>query len=249
MIMRKINSFIVAILLIPVGIVQSQDLPEILDNHYNAINIEALLEVENMQFTGTSYQMGMETSYTNIIARPMKSYMKVDANNQVMKQGYNGSIAWMISPWSSSPGPVVLDDVQTFVMRFHSDIDGVLWQYKKKGFAGSYVGKQSHDNGDAYVVELFTEGKGSHRLFIDPESYLVVKHEIIYLDDGGETITTSHISDYKTINGIPVPHEMEILVNGELTQKITVNNVEFNVEVDDSIFNIPSSTQSSSVTR
>lgn len=54
----------------------------------------------------------------------------------------------------------------------------------------------------------------------------------------GQFVET-YLSDYQEVDGMMIPHFTEAKMNGQSTQKITLQEVELNPELDDLIFSRP----------
>lgn len=53
---------------------------------------------------------------------------------------------------------------------------------------------------------------------------------------GTEALTSTFLSNYKMIDGTAVPFSIETRANGQVTGQINLDTVEYDKEVDESIF-------------
>ncbi len=58
---------------------------------------------------------------------------------------------------------------------------------------------------------------------------------------GQEVEAETYFSDYKEVGdaGVPVAHSMSVKMNGAVVQNLTLENIEMNLDVDDSLFAMP----------
>ena len=56
---------------------------------------------------------------------------------------------------------------------------------------------------------------------------------------GNETETDTYMSNYMMIDGIAVPGKTETKMQGQLLMTLLFDKVEFNVELDDALFEKP----------
>jgi hypothetical protein len=83
------------------------------------------------------------------------------------------------------------------------------------------------------------EGKESN-LYLDAETYLLIRTEATRNVQGQDLEMESSIGDYKTVDGITMAYSMESHVKGkEGGQAITVDKIELNPKVDAAMFKMP----------
>jgi hypothetical protein len=81
-------------------------------------------------------------------------------------------------------------------------------------------------------------------IYLDADEYLEIKNEQKRIVRGTETETETITGDYKEVEGLMVPFSSESGPKGSPSsakQKFTVEKVEFNVPINDSIFHMPAS--------
>ena len=89
---------------------------------------------------------------------------------------------------------------------------------------------------DATVLVATPKVGPSMKLYFDPESGLLVRSVVrLNSPEQGEIEQMSEPSDYRTVDGVKVPHKIVNTSPGQ-TVTITITKVENNVALDDAIF-------------
>ncbi len=237
--MKKIYLLLVsAILFFAVASnVQAQNLQEVLDNHFEAIGQEKLLEKETYTIQASIEQMGMEIPMTMKLKRPDKFRMEMEMQGQKMVQAYNGEKGWMIAPWVSSE-PQDLTGAELSQAMDQANFDGELYNYKEKGTEASLVGKVNVEDTPMYNIKLTDKNGTTKNYFIDAEDYLIRKVKARVNAQGQEVEVEQNLSDYKEFGGVKMPTKIESK-NPMGTAVITFKEISYNDNIDDSIFEKP----------
>lgn len=155
-------------------------------------------------------------------------------------QAYDGKIGWMIMPFQGKKDPEqmsaeILKDIDD-----QADLDGPLVDYKEKEHKVELVGKESVEGTDTYKLKVTLKNGTVQYFYLDADSYLEIKGEGKRTIRGTEMEGESTFGDYKEVEGLMLPHSVESGVKGSPNkQKITVEKVEINPEIDDSRFKMP----------
>jgi outer membrane lipoprotein-sorting protein len=128
---------------------------------------------------------------------------------------------------------------QADMMKSDADFDGALMDYKEKGHKVEFVGKEKLDSTDVYHLKITKKGGNIQHYFLDAESGIELK-TTAEMDQGGtkQNIETE-LSNYQAVDGIMIPHTVKQLVNGNPIVTMTIEKVEFNPTLDDSLFKMP----------
>ena len=111
-----------------------------------------------------------------------------------------------------------------------------LLNYKTNGMKFEVLPKEQVAGKDATVMVATPSVGPSMKLYFDPDSGLLVRSVVrLNAPDGSELEQTSEPSDYRTVDGVKVPHKIVNTSPGQ-TVTITIAKVENNVALDDAIF-------------
>jgi outer membrane lipoprotein-sorting protein len=237
--MKKITLFISVLLLVSGNMLQSQTLEDILKEHFSAIGQDAILKVKNMKLTGKMIQSGMEIPFIQMAKRPAK--VRVEGTFQALTfiQNFNGSEGWNVNPFTGATDPQPMSEDEIKSMKYQSDIDGMLWNWKDKGYTVTYDGKEDMEGTSCFKIKLVTGQDDTFTFYIDSESYIMIRSNTKIKVMGNETEADTYYGNYMQVEGMAVPAKIETKMNGQLAMTIVVDKVEINTELDDSLFEKP----------
>lgn len=236
----KKNIFISLIVaFVAISISSAQDLDNILDKHFETIGQKKLLKVKTVQATGKAVMMGMDSPFKMVSKRPNKILVTVEFQGAKIIQAYDGETAWMINPMMGSAEPMDVTGPEADGLIESGDLDGQLWNYKEKGHTLELEGTEEVDGDEAYVLKLTKKNGNIDYYYMETESYLILKIKSKTIMNGSETEAEALLSNYQEVNGYVMAFTIEQKYGGQTAMTIMMDEVETNVEVDDSIFSKP----------
>jgi len=166
--------------------------------------------------------------------------MEVTLQGMTAVTAWDGSVGWQVQPFQGriDPERMAADDVKG--PQLAADIDGPLVDAKGKGNTVESMGTEDVDGTDAYKLKVTLKNGGVRYVYLDPDYFL----EIRTLDQttirGVLTEQETDLGNYELVNGVYLPFSMEIgAKGGPKGQKITIDKVEANVEINDAVFHFP----------
>lgn len=220
------------------NVAQAQTLEKVLSEHFKATGQEELNKVTSYVIKAKVSQMGMEMPMLMKIKKPNMLYVEIDMQGQKMIQVYDGETGWMIAPWLS-PDPQVLEGEQLKqAIGQKNIIESELYNYKSKGHSAEFVGKVNMDGKETYKVKFTTADGTIKDYFIDANTNLATKVKAKVSANGQTVDVESNMMDYQKIDGITIPMKMEV-GSPMGTATIIMEEVKFNIDLDDSIFKQP----------
>lgn len=235
--MKKSILFLTAILMTAFLGTNAQTLDEVLDKHFKANGQEKLVAVKTYSIKAKISQMGTEMPLEMKMKRPDKFRMEMDVQGQKMIQTFDGEKGWVIAPWVS-PEPQELSGDQLKQAMEQANIDGELYNYEKNGLTVELTGKVKDGDSNAYLVKVTNDKGDVKSYFIDTEKYLINKVKAKVNAMGQTVEVEQRFAEYKNIDGIMIATKIES-VSPMGTATISMDEVKFNVEIDDAIFNKP----------
>lgn len=166
---------------------------------------------------------------------PNKSVFTVEVTGYgTVKEGFNGSAAWAVSPETGlrDKSAAELADVKRDG-DFYRDIR------LKEIYPGiSVKGKEKVGTREAYVL-LGPRAEGApDKLYIDTETWLLIRNDAERETTQGKLEIQSYYEDYKDVDGVKVPHILrQVTPMGEFVIKLT--ETKHNLPIDDAKFNKP----------
>lgn len=217
----------------------SQNLDEVLNNHFKAINQKEFSTVTTLIAKGKAIQMGMELPFTQIQKRPAKSYLEVEIQNMKLIQAYDGESGWTIEPWTGSIEPRDMSGPELKNIKQQADMDGDLFDWKKKGYQLELIGKEDLEGSDVFNLKLTKNDGDIFNYFIDAEAFVILKVNAKIKFENNTIESETILSNYKPVRSVLVAHATEIKVDGQTIMQLRIDNIEINPVVDDSKFKKP----------
>lgn len=237
--MKKIIAFVLGFVLIASTSVLSQDLESIMKEFYQVNNVDKLAKMKSVKATGKIMQSGMEMDFTNIVTRSGKLYLEVPIQGQLMKQVFDGENGWMVAPWSGSLDPIEMSGIQLKSIKRQADMDGMMVNYKEKGYTTTYEGEEDMEGSPVYVIKQVDKDGDTFIHYIDKDNYVTLKTKAIIHNQGSTIEAETYYSNYKPVDGILMPFNIESKMDGQMQSQIIMTGYEFNVKADDSLFKKP----------
>lgn len=120
-------------------------------------------------------------------------------------------------------------------------IDGPLMDYAAKGAALSIAGVDVVDGRRAFVLGARLASGGLHRLWIDAESFLEVRHDREFNDANGRIVVASvRYRDYRPFEGLLMPVTIETGGGpGQPVNRLVIERIALNPPIEDGVFDKP----------
>jgi len=172
------------------------------------------------------------------IAYPDKFRVDANVNGSQTIQVYNAGKAWVKSPAGTQDAPPPM--LAEFTANVRRDTIPLLIDAAEGRLTVRALPEQKgRDGRQMRVLEISGVSIDRVRLYIDSEM-LVAGQAYSRSDPGGRQILSEEVfSDYRTVNGVRVPFEAQLLQNGQPVLKRTLTNVVLNGPVPDSLFARP----------
>ena len=237
-------------LLLVGGVLFAQTADDIINKHFEATGgREKWARVYDMRMSGI-YVMGpgMEAPVNDInISKPFKgTYSDFTWQGMTAKNAMRGDSGWRYEPFSGKrdADPMSPNEIRT--TKLGDDPQGLLFNYKEKGYTVEYLGTDDMDGSDVYKLRLTTKDGDMVYYYIDVETNYILKQVTrIKLKDKEEKGATTYSDFRKTDYGVVVPFAHQGVDDDGKEQGGPVNftKVEVNVNIDPSLFDKPKSKQ------
>jgi len=173
--------------------------------------------------------------------RPRKSRLEIEFSGQTAVQVYDGTQGWKVRPYLNRHEVEPFTPAELEAAGAQADLDGALVDYAAKGTKIELEGVEQVEGRDAYKLKLTLNNKHVVHQWIDAQSFLDVKVEGTPRKlDGKPHAVAIFLRDYRTVNGLQIPHVIETVVQGvQRTEKIQIEKVVVNPRLDESRFAKP----------
>lgn len=237
--MKKITALLTVLLLATGSTLMCQSLDDVLGEHFAAIGQDNQLKVNSARMTGKMVQAGIEIPFVQMIKRPKKVRVEATFQDLTLIQTFNGEEGWSVNPFAgvTEPQPMSADEVRS--MNYTADMDGMLWDYANKGYTVTLEGSEDMEGTQCFVVKLVTDSGDTFTYYMDADTYIILRTNNKIMIMGNETETDTYQSNYMMVDGIAVPGKIETKMQGQVMMTLVVDKVEFNPELDDTLFEKP----------
>ena len=205
--------------------VKAQTADEIVDKYITAIGgKDNWKKVQSMKVDGAIQVQGLEIPYTVNAVHMKGSRFQGEFQGNVFIEITTPTKGWSQNPMmgKATLQPLTEDELKTKVDDL--DIQSPFIDYKEKGSAIEFLGKDEEDGNEYYKVKLTTKNKNESTYFFDTKTFLVYKQETVIKQQGQEIKMAVKSLDYQTVDGgIKVPFKVD---QGQMimaTKKVTVN--------------------------
>ena len=198
--------------------------------------------VQTQRISGTIYfDADTHGPFLAEFQRPGKMHNEVTIQDKTVVRTFNGKDSgWQINPFvgKNSPEQMSAEDIKN--ASSESDFDGPIVDAEVKGNTIEYAGAEKVEGRDAYKLKVtHKDGKVFFYSF-DARTFLLAKW-LGTRDVNGQPITwETFFHDYRDVSGLKFPFELVSDSPGtEYTQKIIVDRIEVDPQIDESHFGKP----------
>jgi outer membrane lipoprotein-sorting protein len=214
----------------------AQTLDEVLQKYYKAVNQEKLNTVQTMTIKGKVAVQGMELPMNMYQKRPNKLRTEATFQGLSVVTVYDGENGWTINPFMGQAEAQPLQDAQIEQTKDQADIDGYFVNYEKKGLKLELMPTETMDSILVYNITVTKPNGDVIYNYLDTRTGLIVKIKSKVNIQGTMTDAETCMNDYKTIDDLVYPGNIESKAGGQTMAKIIIDSVEFNKDLDDSLF-------------
>ena len=149
-----------------------------------------------------------------------------------VKIGYSGNNGWMQTP----EGVSKLKGAELEAAKQHANFYAVINLKKYVKFI--LAGKSKIGYRDVYVIDLQKSSGAVDRIFLDAESYLLVRMNTNHVNKGASAPSEIYYDDWHEVGGLKVPHVVTES-SPNRTTTLTIKEIKTNVPIDTKIFEKP----------
>lgn len=234
--MHKIRVALSCLLILAVAVVaSSQTVDDVINRAMNAAGGKAAfdqIKTIKMKMSGTMMgSMPMEMSMQMV--KPDKIRSDVTAMGMQMVQATDGT-----DYWTSQNGQVMDMDpasqqqFKNSMLQYTGDLSGM----QKMGIDLTYAGMEEIDGVQAEALNMaMTEQGMEGKMYFDKATGLFFKMTMV-TPMGPVAV---NMGDYKDVGGVKFPHSFEMFMGGQPMGTFTIDDVEVNVPIDESVFKRP----------
>jgi outer membrane lipoprotein-sorting protein len=188
--------------------------------------------------TGVALSEGFELALTVYAKRPnvARQELVIEIPGQppvTIVTVFDGAKAWMANPMTGNPAPVEMPASESATVKAQSDFDGALIDYQAKGYTVTLLDPAAVAGKKALHLRVSRADLPTQHIYLDPDTFVELR-----VTTEGAAAGDTDLSDYKSIEGIMVPHSIKISQGGSVQAELKILRVEFNTPMDDALFRV-----------
>ena len=222
--------------------VNAQTLDEILTKIFLARGgMDRILAIDSERISGRIAFGEISGPFLVELKRPLKMHMQLTVQNMTMVRIYDGKSGWANNPFNGQANPDPMSEQDLKNINEEADFDGPLVDHEEKGNKVELVGKEKFKDKDVWRLKLTTKNNDVRYYLYDAESFFLLKWEGQRRYAGKELPVQTFFSDYRDVSGLRFPFELDSGSSAmDITQKITIEKIELNPDINDAEFAKPS---------
>ncbi|MAE08256.1 MAG: hypothetical protein CL661_05800 [Bacteroidetes bacterium] len=235
--------FLVSFLICNFSIIQAQDVDEIIAKHIKAHgDTDKWDNIRSMKITGSFTAFSVEKDFFAIKTDNGTYYSELYLGQHKVIESFDGKSGWTIDPWQDFIFPRELNKSEINVFNQKADFFTPFYKYKEKGYKVELIGEQNVDGINTYVIKLTRPNGHSETWYLDTNTYLEYKCESDWVDFAYDSPAESYFDDFRNVDGIVIPFFIERTFS-QRDRILQIKDIEFNVDIDESIFEMPRSAE------
>jgi hypothetical protein len=202
--------------------------------------LERLRSVKTMLARGKFSAGSFRAAFLQENKGPDKVREELILQGLAQVRAYDGKTGWRVNPFGGRKDPELLAEDDMKDLMVDADIEGPLVDYQPKGHKAEFVGHDSVEGTDCYKIKLTLKNGDFRYYYLDTDSLLELKLETQTMIRGAVKETESFYGDYEQVGGVYYPFAIETGGKGDPDRvKLTVEKVELNVPLADTLFSMP----------
>lgn len=200
----------------------------------NIRRVKNIVSKSRMILNTPGGMMELDGEVTLVLPAKARYDMTIPAMGMQMSRVYDGQSAWIVMPQGVQPLPAAF--VEEAKREIFRNSIHLLTYIADKEASVQYLGAEDVKGKMTDVILVSNTPADSLKLFIDQETKHIIKREYQAFTEQGPADREEFLDDYREISGVMVAFHTVLVDNGEQSAEITLSEVMFNAEVDESLF-------------
>ena len=184
---------------------------------------------------------GAQVKFTMMAARPNQIRLETEKGGRTLVQGWDGSsVPWEFDTalWPPRYREMPVGAARTFMA--DAEFDDPLVAGEGRGFTLEYAGQFEADGRKMLRVLVTRRLVETFSLIVDEETCLIQMRVEQRESAGGRGIrVTTHYADYRSVEGVLLPHTITLSIDGKVTQQTKIARIEANPRLEGASFSRP----------
>ncbi|GAB5399581.1 MAG: hypothetical protein Aureis2KO_11660 [Aureisphaera sp.] len=242
--------FVLCALVAFAPISNAQTAEEIIANYFeNTGGMDAWKELQSIKAIGTASFGPQKFPFTMYTMKDGRMAAEVDLQgSKFIPQAFDGEKSWSMNFQTMEAEAADSESSNNYKANEAKDFPDPFFDYKNKGYSVSFEGKETIEGTETFKIKLtknkiMVDGKEedhSVMYYFDTENYVpIVSEEAITSGPQKGMLTQTLYSDYQEAGDIFYAYTFDVKMNGQVVQTINMTEIEFNSDIDETIFVMP----------
>jgi hypothetical protein len=223
---------------------KAQSLEEIISKSITATGgADKVAKLQSYKVEGKlSLGQGMEAPFTIEALQDKGARFEMSFQGMTMVQCVQGEKGWGIMPFQGKKDAEPMTPDQVRSMADQMDIQGLLYDYAKKGHAVEYIGKEDLEGTEVHKIKITKKNGDLVYKYLDAETFLELKSSTTVKVNDAETKNDMLASNYKQVDGYTLPFSLinrNTIAGQSFDQTMTIDKITINPVIDESKFVMP----------
>jgi len=190
---------------------------------------------------GVIFLEGLRVRFVLTAARPNRLRLETEAEGQKQVLAYDGiEHPWEFDANAWPPRIRILSEPNASRIVADAEYDGALTGGSARGFRLEFSGEVERDGRNYLRLLVAYKFIETYTLLLDPETCLIAYRIDTQSNASGETVdTVTQYESYQPVDGVLLPHEIITSVNGVVTERMRIDQIEANPALSDDMFAPP----------
>jgi len=213
----------------------AQTVQELIDKNLAARGgVDKLRSIETVKSAGKLTGRGLTMSTTTWAKRPNKLRRETKFPDRTITVAFDGTTVWGLDSTIGKPQPMTGPQAES--ARAEAGIDPLFLDYKEKGIEIELAGTETIEGQPAHHLKVTKPGGRVAHHYVSAETGLELRIVETFDQGGIKTEVRTDLSNYKAVEGMQVPFTIKQYASGNLAVEFNLEQVEFNVLIDDEMF-------------
>ena len=219
----------------------AQTVDEVIQKYTTAMGgLAAFNAVKTAKMTGTVTAQGVDLALTMQLINGKAVRNDLDAMGQSVINSYKDGKGWKINPFVGITTATDMSNEELIEFKSQTKLANNLMDYKSRGHKAELLGQEDINGVKTNKIRLTQKDDNKvTTFFISAADNTVVKSVGTRNLQGQEVEVETYYSNVKEFGGLKFAMTRIQKIGGQTTQEVNLKSIEFNVPVDEKIFDKP----------
>ncbi len=213
------------------GLVRADPAADIAAIHVEAMGgRERVAALVAMRATGEVTAAGKTVRFTLLAGRPDRVRVETTTGDRTLVQGSDGvAAAWEYEAGATTPQVRKMAEGTARTFTADAEFDDPLVAGAARGYGFDFGGEAVAEGRKLFRVLVTRRLTETFTLLVDASTYLIVgRQEMRGTATGRRVPVLARYGDFRPVEGVLLPHQVTVTVDGRVTQETRIERIEAN---------------------